>query len=49
MNETTIEMTDKARQARAAYQRAWRKKNQDKVRQYKTNYWEKKAKELENN
>lgn len=39
-------MTDKAKEARAAYHRAWRKKNPDKARAIKERYWEKKAAEL---
>ena len=42
------EISDKAKQARKENQRAWRKKNPDKCRQYKINYWEKKSKEIEN-
>ena len=41
------ELSEKALQARREYQKAWRDKNKDKCRQYKANYWEKKAKELE--
>lgn len=39
--------TDKARELSNAYQREWCRKNRDKVKQYKRNYWEKKARELE--
>ena len=31
------------RQARNAYNREWRAKNRDKVRQYNENYWARKA------
>lgn len=44
-------MTDDAkarrRAAQAAYARQWRKKNPDKVKQYNQNYWDKKAREME--
>lgn len=40
-------MTEEARQARINYQRAWRAKNKDKCRQYKLNYWEKKARQAQ--
>ena len=36
-------MTDAAIQARREYNRQWRAKNPDKVKQYKVNHWEKKA------
>jgi DNA invertase Pin-like site-specific DNA recombinase len=38
-----MELSDKARQARNAYQRAYRKKNPGRLRQYSLNYWERKA------
>jgi hypothetical protein len=34
---------DAGRQARNAYNRAWRAKNRDKVRQYNESYWARKA------
>lgn len=34
------------REAKAAYHRQWRKKNQNKVRQYNETYWLKKAAEM---
>lgn len=36
-------MTDKARAARAAYMREYRKKNPEKIAEYMRRYWEKKA------
>lgn len=36
-------MSDAARKARAAYQREWNKKNPDKVKRYRDNYWERMA------
>lgn len=36
-------ISDEAKAARNAYQRAWRLKNADKMRQYTINYWEKRA------
>lgn len=38
-------MTEAAKRARAAYQREWRKRNPEKVRQYAENRWERKAAE----
>ena len=38
-------MTEEARAAAAAYVRAWRRKNPDKIRTYYRKYWEKKAAE----
>ena len=37
-------MNDKAREARNAYMREWRKKNRDRVREYNSSYWERKSK-----
>ena len=39
--------TNAAREARNAYQRAWRAKNPDRVRDINNRYWEKKAQELQ--
>lgn len=39
----TMELTDKAKETRNAYQRAYRIKNPDKIKQYNVNYWERKA------
>ena len=38
-----MELTDKAKQARNSYQRDWRLKNSEKMKQYSANYWERKA------
>ena len=38
--------TERARQARNAYQREWRKKNPDKVKEIQLRHWAKKALEL---
>jgi DNA invertase Pin-like site-specific DNA recombinase len=40
-------MSEAARQKAKEYQRNWRLKNQDKIRQYNVEYWERKAKEPE--
>ncbi len=40
-------LSQEAREARRAYQREWRKKNRDKVREYEKRYWERKAAEAE--
>lgn len=37
-------MNDKAREERNAYMREWRKKNKDRVKEYNSNYWERKSK-----
>lgn len=36
-------MTDEAKEARRAYQRAWNKAHPDKVKQYNESYWNRKA------
>lgn len=36
-------MTDKAKEARRAYKRAWAKRNPDKVKAAQERYWTKKA------
>jgi hypothetical protein len=33
------QMTDAAREARRAYQREWRRRNPDKVKEYAARYW----------
>ena len=43
----TDEERAKARAARAAYQREWRRKNPEKHKGYVENYWAKKAREME--
>lgn len=37
-------MSDKAKAARNAYLREWRKKNPNKVREHQANFWERQAK-----
>lgn len=37
-------MSDEAKKARNDYQKAWRQKNSAKMKQYETEYWERKAK-----
>lgn len=39
------ELLQKAKEARRAYYRKWRKENPDKVKQYQETYWIKKAQE----
>ena len=36
-------MTDRAKDARRAYLRAWRASNKDKVREYNRRYWERRV------
>ena len=38
-----MELSDKAKELRNAYQNKWRRNNPDKQKQYAANYWEKKA------
>ena len=38
-------MNKKARDLRSEYNREWRAKNKEKVREYQKRYWEKKASE----
>lgn len=40
-------MTDKAKEARRAYKRKWQRENRDKVKEYQTRYWNKKAEQQE--
>lgn len=40
-------MSDKAVQARREYAKKWRKANPDKVKAAQKRYWEKKAKDLQ--
>jgi len=40
-------MTEKAKEARRAYQREWARKNPDKVKAQQARYWEKKAEQAE--
>jgi len=43
----TFDGNEKAREARNAYYRAWRKNNPEKVKESTMRYWLKKAKEQE--
>lgn len=38
-NISEEELTELARQKRNEYQRDWKRKNPEKVKQYKENYW----------
>jgi len=38
-----IELSDKARELKNAYQREWKTRNPDKVRRYGIDFWERKA------
>ena len=38
-----MQLTDKARELRNAYQRAYRRKNPEKLQEYNIQYWERKA------
>lgn len=40
-------MTEEAREARRAYYRDWHKKNPTKDKEYHARYWDKKAKQLQ--
>ena len=39
----SVDMTDKALEARRAYKRKWSADNREKVREYQDRYWEKRA------
>ena len=41
-----MEMTEEAKEARRAYQREWRKRNPERVREYERRRWVNKAKEF---
>jgi transcriptional regulator with XRE-family HTH domain len=41
--ELKIKLSEEAREARNAYQREYKRRNPDKVRQYGITYWEKKV------
>lgn len=47
IDATDTELTEAAREARAAYQREWRKRNPEKVRATQQRYWAKKARILQ--
>jgi len=40
-----MELSNKAKELRNAYQRAYRRRNPDKLKRYSERYWEKKAEE----
>lgn len=40
-------LSDEARKARAAYKKAWREANPEKVAEYERRFWEKKAREAQ--
>ena len=40
-----MQISEQAREIRNRYQRQWRRKNADKLRNYNVVYWEKKAQE----
>ena len=42
-----LEIENRAKELQREYLRSWRKKNPEKLRQYRTNYWLKKAKSAE--
>ena len=41
-------MSEAALKAKREYQKRWRRRNREKTKIYQQTYWEKKAKELEN-
>jgi len=41
-----INLSPEARAAKCAYQKAWARRNPEKIQQYMTNYWERKAAEM---
>lgn len=42
-----MELSDKAREARKAYAKEYRRNNPDKIRKYQINHWERKAAEMQ--
>lgn len=44
--ENKPKLSEEALELRRKYLRDWRKKNLDKTRKYRDNYWEKKAAEM---
>ena len=46
MAEEKLSREEKARLARLEYQRAWRKKHQEKMREYAVNQWARKYDEM---
>lgn len=45
-NLTDEQLEDLALEVRREYHREWRRKNQDKVKEYRQSYWKKKALEM---
>ena len=43
------EMTEAAKEARRAYKREWNAKNRDKVKASQERYWERKARQAQDN
>lgn len=41
-----MKLSAEAKAAKCAYQKAWARRNPDKVQQYMANYWERKAAEM---
>lgn len=41
------ELSEKAKEARRAYKRAWNRRNPDKVKAAQARYWERRAKEMQ--
>ena len=41
-----MKLSEAAREAQRQYVNEWRRKNPDKLKQYRVNYWERKAAEL---
>lgn len=39
-------LSEEAREAKNAYQRAWNAKNKDKIKEYRERYWKRKAEAL---
>lgn len=45
---TTAPLSEQAKEARRAYQKAWRQKNPDRVKAIQQRHWEKKGREMLN-
>ena len=47
MEQTKVQLSEKARELKAKYLREWRQKNPGKNAQYCADYWERKAQQAE--
>ena len=45
----TNDLNDEAKKVRKEYYKIWRDNNKDKIRNYNSKYWEKRAEKIKNN